>query len=938
MSTVAEALANAVRLHQAGELQRAEAIYRQILQADPAHADALHCLGVVAYQVGNLSSAIELMRQSVTLAPFNDGFHCNLGLAYQAAGRLDEAIASFQQSVHLRPESAQAHNNLGNALANQGKLEDAAACYLQSMRLQPEAADACNNLAVVRQKQGRLAEAVDLFWSALRLNPDSADTRHNLATAFLVLGKTAEAVEQFQKALELRPDYAEAHSSMATALQRLGLHEDAESHARQALLLRPGLGAIHNNLGSIYQQQGKLDQARHCFQEALKRDPNHPDVLLNLGMVLRAQGHVEEAIKRLHQAVELQPKLVEGHVQLAIALQDQGEIAKAIGAFGKALTLQPDHADAGNRLGVLLGKQGRLEESAHYFRQTLHFHPHHFEAHNNLGNTLNKLGQTEEALACFHQALRYNPDCAEVYHNMGTLVADQGNLEEAAGYFEQALRLQPDKADSHASLGDLLHIQGQADKAVASLQEALRLRPSNPLRIALATCLPVVFQSQQELEHWRRRLTHEIRRLREQNVVMDLTDEQAKPLFYLAYHGFGDRDIQREVAQLYHAPTMPRAKPQATVSGKIRVGFLSAFFRRHTIGHWMRGLVEKLSRNDFSVTVLSVGKHDDDIANLFKRHADAYLEVPRHLGAARQLIADQKLDVLFYTDIGMDPMTYTLAFSRLAPVQCVTLGHPITTGIDTIDYFISTGALESAEADQHYTETLVRLKTLPIYYYRPPLPLTPTSSPPAGKGAAVRGRAHYGLAPQDHVYACLQTIYKFHPEFDKYLGAILRGDPRGTLILSQGRFPHLERLLRQRLAVSLPDVLDRIRFYPLLDYSDYLNLLAVADVQLDPMPFGGGSTSYDGMAVGTPIVTLPSNLLRGRITYALYHQMNVLDCVAKSPQDYIAMALRLGGDREYREAIRSKILAANGVLFENSAGIRELEQFFRQAVAAVAPE
>jgi predicted O-linked N-acetylglucosamine transferase (SPINDLY family) len=119
-------------------------------------------------------------------------------------------------------------------------------------------------------------------------------------------------------------------------------------------------------------------------------------------------------------------------------------------------------------------------------------------------------------------------------------------------------------------------------------------------------------------------------------------------------------------------------------------------------------------------------------------------------------------------------------------------------------------------------------------------------------------------------------------------------------------------------------------------YQKYRQLLATADVQLDPLPFGGGNTSYDGLTLGIPIVTLPSQFLRGRITYALYKQMEMLDCVTASREEYVQMAVRLGCDRDFRQAMRDKILSQNGVLFENRAGVRDLEQFFRGAIQAAA--
>jgi predicted O-linked N-acetylglucosamine transferase (SPINDLY family) len=290
------------------------------------------------------------------------------------------------------------------------------------------------------------------------------------------------------------------------------------------------------------------------------------------------------------------------------------------------------------------------------------------------------------------------------------------------------------------------------------------------------------------------------------------------------------------------------------------------------------------------------------------------------VAAARRLVAEQQLDVLFYADVGMDAVASTLAFSRLAPVQCVTWGHPSTTGLDTIDYFISSEALETAGAEQHYTETLVRLKTLPIYYYRP--------EPPA----PLKGRGYFGLTDEAHVYGCPQAVFKFHPDFDEVLGGILRGDPRGVLVLSQGLRPHWEQLLRRRFAVTLPDVADRIRFLPMLSRPDFLNLFAVVDVLLDPLHCVGGNSSYEALSLGTPVVTLPSRFLRGRLTFAQYERMQILDCVVDTPQAYIDRALRLGRDAEYRADVRRKILDANGVLYENPEGVRELEQFLRQAV------
>lgn len=284
------------------------------------------------------------------------------------------------------------------------------------------------------------------------------------------------------------------------------------------------------------------------------------------------------------------------------------------------------------------------------------------------------------------------------------------------------------------------------------------------------------------------------------------------------------------------------------------------------------------------------------------------------------MIAGQGLDVLVYTDIGMDPFTYALAFSRLAPVQCATWGQPSTTGIAALDYFLSAEALECEGAEGRYAERLVRLADPAVYYFRPQL----TGTPPA--------RGAFGLPEGGTLYLCPQSLFKLHPDFDAILGGILRRDPTGYLALLQGPHSTWTERLRQQMASTLPDVRDRIYLVRRLIREDFLRLNAVADVLLDPVHFGGGNTSYEGLALGVPIVTLPSGLLRGRITYALYRQMGVLDCVAGSPEEYVDLAVRLGRERDYREAVRARIRAASGVLYENDAGVRQLEAFFRQAV------
>ena len=203
-----------------------------------------------------------------------------------------------------------------------------------------------------------------------------------------------------------------------------------------------------------------------------------------------------------------------------------------------------------------------------------------------------------------------------------------------------------------------------------------------------------------------------------EGVTVDITNERAEPRFFLIYQGLDDRELQCQLSRLYVPPREAEQPFKPSPPAKIRIGFISRFFTEHNIARLMGGLITDLSRDRFDVTAISVGAHSDARAKRIQQQADHFVQVPFKLPAARSLIAQQHLDVLFYTDIGMEPMTYSLAFSRLAPVQCATWGHGVTTGIPTIDYFISSIHLESVGSEQQYTEQLVRLKALAVPYYR----------------------------------------------------------------------------------------------------------------------------------------------------------------------------------------------------------------------------
>jgi predicted TPR repeat methyltransferase len=225
--------------HQAGRLAEAEAIYREILAAEPRHADALHLLGVIAGQTGRKEEAVDFIRQAVALRPNHPEMHKNLGVALNAAGRTDEAIAAYRQAVTLKPDYAEAHRNLGNALYVQGWLDEAIEAYHQAVALDASQPEVRNNLGNALHKTGRHDEAIAEYRAALRLRPGFATASNNLGIALKSAGRADEAIAAYRDAIATKPDYADAFGNLAHALREQGRTAEAVAAYRSAIELKP---------------------------------------------------------------------------------------------------------------------------------------------------------------------------------------------------------------------------------------------------------------------------------------------------------------------------------------------------------------------------------------------------------------------------------------------------------------------------------------------------------------------------------------------------------------------------------------------------------------------------------------------------------------------------------------------------------------------------
>ncbi len=574
---------------------------------------------------------------------------------------------------------------------------------------------------------------------------------------------------------------------------------------------------------------------------------------------------------------------------------------------------------------------GQLHEAEAAYRRVLALDPRQADAWLGLGMLARQSGARAAAIELLGRAVALAPHQGEFRMQLAWACQEHGRMADAAAHWQLACSLRADDPVCHESLGIALQALGRSDEALLAYQNAASLQSSLSLRAKQATLISPIVSSLEQIDSERARMRAALDAV-DQAGLARVEDPIAAGLwtnFYLAYHGLCNRELQVATATMYRriCPSLGFVAAHCDEPrrpGRLRVGLISQFFHNHSIGRTSRGLFAQINRAEFELTALFIPPMiDDSYSRFILQHAEHHLVLSSDLDTARREIAALGLDVLFYQDIGMAPFSYFLAFARLAPVQCVSFGHPDTTGIDTIDTWISNDLYEPAGAEAHYSERLFRLHGLGTlaYYYRPePAPLAKT-------------RADFGLAADQHLYICPQNLFKLHPDMDAVFGAILRADPDARILLVQARSGHWNSLLKRRLASALPDVHERISLLPRMATSDYVALIGLCDVMLDTLHFNGMNTSLEAFSVGTPVVTLAGAFQRGRHTQAMYRRMGIDDAIAENTGDYVHRALALACDPELRAALSARILAGNGVLFEDPAVIAEFERCFRTLVA-----
>ncbi|MEC7986275.1 MAG: hypothetical protein VX278_14005 [Myxococcota bacterium] len=391
--------------------------------------------------------------------------------------------------------------------------------------------------------------------------------------------------------------------------------------------------------------------------------------------------------------------------------------------------------------------------------------------------------------------------------------------------------------------------------------------------------------------------------------------------FFNVYHGENDREINEQICRIFRkvCPILDRRADHVgrvrRPGERLRLGIVSKHMYNHTIGSLFGEFLMRLPSARFHKTLVMLHQVKDATTEHFEGNFDKTISIDQTLQRTAQRIADERFDVILYPDIGMNSFTSFLSMMRLATAQCVTWGHPVTTGIDTMDTFLSIDDLEVDSAD-HYSERVLT-QTLANLYFTPPIVVDCT-------------RADFSLPEDKNIYGCPQTLVKFHPLFDSILVEILRRDPNGYIVLL-GSDGSEKSTIIARIRAASPELAERFLWVSSQSRSRYLALIKCFDVMLDPYPFGGGNTVLESFSVLTPVITLPPVYARGRLCYAFYRQCGFEELIATDVEDYISLALRLTREPEFREHAVRCIERGNPRLFRRDEAVLQFGELLSES-------
>lgn len=686
--------------------------------------------------------------------------------------------------------------------------------------------------------------------------------------------------------------------------------------------------------------QGEYEPAADGYGSILARDPQNLTALQNRALCCYQIGQYAEALAAIERLVALSPsnpsaQHIHGLVSMAL-----GDEAAAIEAFENSARLNPENTSCLNELGNLYLARGLKDRARSMFAKALELEPDSILAAYNLGVTLQQLGDAAAAADLFETAIRLKPDFAEAHCNLGLAFVDQGRFPEGLAAYNRAIELRPDFPEAYANMSKPLVEQRRLAEAEQALRTALTLRPdyvtaleNHAAVLKLIGDIPSALQACDRLfalDPLNRKARVDQINMRlaicdwahydEDSLYLRKNADASEPFVFL--NSGGGAAEQLGCAKNW-AAKYPRGKafvhPAPKSKKKLKIGYLSADYRRHATAYLISELFERHDKRRFEVFGFSIGYDDEsDERRRLVRSFDHFIDLKNRSHAeSAQIIFDNKIDIL------VDLKGYTggaraeILVPRPAPIQVSYLGYPGTMGAEFIDYIISDSVISPEDHKYFYSEAIARLP----FSYQP-------NDTKRAISPSVYSRNDFGLPDDGFVFCSFNGAYKFNPVMFDIWMRLLSQTPSSVLWLLHTS-PSAEQNLQREAAARGVDPA-RLVFTPPLASPDHLARHVLADLFLDTLPINAHTTASDALWAGLPVLTVLGDSFVGRVAASLLKAVGLPELVAGSLADYEAIALALAHDPGRMAALKAKLAAnrAAAPLFAIDDYTRHLEAAF----------
>jgi CRISPR-associated protein Csy1 len=660
-----------------------------------------------------------------------------------------------------------------------------------------------------------------------------------------------------------------ARAVIANAAMQSGDHAEAVAQFRLLRDALPGHAGIRaalsmalNNLGSTALQRNDAATAQAHYREALAADERNALAWFNLGACAQARNDFETAAGAFARATQLDPARTEARLQWAMCERVRGVPAAALAALGGL-----DPARLTPELAARAGAEWEL------------------------------LGDPAAA------ARAYAAAAAD---------ADGGLL----------LRM----AQAQLGSGDDSAGRASARRASASAgDDGTRLRAA----LLAALGLPAVVADADEIAVARQRFAAGVEqlasdwpatRLRDGSATLD---DLAHSHYALAYHGLDDRALAQAFGDWYGAAAaaldagVAGAAPSRSTSSSRHIALVSARWNLGTISAYFAPWISALRAAGWQVDVYHIGAIVDAVSDAVAASASRFFHLPGPLAEVAAALRAGAPALILYPEIGLSPRIYPLAALRLAPLQLAAWGHPVSSGLASIDIWLGCAQMEPADGASHYREHLLLLPGLGTCYARPAL-------------AAVRPRSAFGLPGTGHLYLAPHAPVKLNPGFDELIARIIEADREASVVMFEDSAPALTQRLRARLARNGVDPDRHVRWLPRAAPERFREVMVACDVLLDTPGFSGGNTSLDAIAQGLPLVALPGSSMRSRQSAAMLRMCGCDALIADSAAAYVERALSVANDRAHAAELRQRLLDPDTGLFEDQRPLTALVELLER--------